>query len=398
MAIADLNESEIEALRGDVPSCTSVIHANNAGASPIPEPVHQAVLSHLMLERRVGGYAARDLAAEEVDGFYTEMAGLLGAAPDEIAFVENATRAWDMAFYAIPLKPGDRVLTHGNAEYVSNYLGLLQSARRRGIEIDLAPSDVTGQLDLAAMEAMIGPRTRLIAVTHVPTHCGLVNPAEAVGVIARRHGIPYLLDACQSAGQVPIDVGRIGCDMLSGTGRKFLRGSRGTGFLYVRKELAETLEPPFVDLRAATWTKPGEYELAAGARRFETWEGNTAGKIGLARAVRYARDIGVERIERRIGLVAGRLRAGLSAMPTIEMHDPGEKHCGIVTFRRMDEEPEVTVQRLKERRIMTSVARTDMARLDFEASGLTALVRVSLHAFNTEEEVARILEAVVAND
>ncbi len=393
----DDSDIDVAALRRDTPSCGSVLHANNAGASPSPEPVHRAVVAHLELERRIGGYAAQAEAAADEAAFYTQTAALLGAAPDEIAFAENATRAWDMAFYAQPLRPGDRVLTHA-AEYVSNVLALLQLRRSRGIEIDFAPSDETGQIDVQALERMIGPRTRLIALTHAPTQGGLLNPAEEVGRIARAHGVPYLLDACQSAGQIALDVERIGCDMLSGTGRKFLRGPRGTGFLYVRRAFANTLEPPFVDLRAADWDRADGYTLAPGARRFETWESAVAGKIGLAHAIRYARGVGLDRIERRIAALAAALREGLAASPRVTVHDQGARKSGIVTFLRMDEAPEATAARLGRRRIMVSVSPRGYARLDFEARGIESLVRASLHAFNTEAEVEAIVKAVSEND
>lgn len=388
------NEIDVGALRADTPSCAGVIHLNNAGASPSPDPVHQAVIAHLDLERRIGGYAAAEVAAEGLSAFYDEAAGLLNAQPDEIAFVENATRAWDMAFHALPWAEGDRVLTHGAAEYASNMLAFLQVARRRGIVVDQAPSDETGQVDVAALEAMIGPRTRLIALTHVPTHCGLVNPAEAVGAVARRHDIPYLLDACQSAGQIPLDVQRIGCDMLSATGRKFLRGPRGTGFLYVRRDFAETLDPPMIDLVAARWSGAGRYDLAPGARRFETFERHVAGQIGLGRAIRYARAVGIHRIAHRVGNLADLLRKRLSETPGVSLHDPGALRCGIVSFRCRGEQADVTLSRLAERRILASVSRIEMARTDFEANGLEALVRLSVHAFTTEREVNQAVDVV----
>ena len=386
----------IEMLRADTPSCKSYVHANNAGASPSPEPVHQAVLRHLDLERRIGGYAAQEAAAKDLAAFYSEAAALIGAAPDEVAFVENATRAWDMAFYGMAFAPGDRILTHAS-EYVSNVLAMLQRARMAGVEIDFAPSDASGQVDVGAMEALIGPRTKLIALTHVPTSSGLVNPAEDVGQIARRHGIPFLLDACQSVGQIDIDVGRIGCDMLSATGRKFLRGPRGTGFLYVSKRLIDSLEPPFLDLWAADWTVRNSYELQPTARRFETFERNVAGQIGLMEAIRYARSLGLPQIETRITALASELRQRLGAVEGVRLHDQGTRPCGIVTFTLDGESASETAARLRRAGVMVSVTPRAYARIDFEERGLEAVVRASLHCFNTLTEVERLAENATLN-
>lgn len=384
---------DIDAVRRDTPASADLIHFNNAGASLMPEPVRRAVVGHIDLESRVGGYEAARLAATELAAFYETFAALLGARPDEIAYVENATRAWDMAFYGLPLEPGDRVLTHGS-EYVSNYLAFLQLAGRRGLVVDVVPSDATGQIDLAAMEAMITPRTRVVAITHVPTQGGLVNPAEEVGRVAARHGLLYILDACQSVGQLAVDVGRIGCHVLSGTGRKFLRGPRGTGFLYVRRDIAERVEPPFIDLRAATWTGPDTYELAPGARRYETWESNVAGRIGLMHAVRYARGLGLEAIEARVTALGACLREALRALPSVSVHDLGARKCGIVTFLKTGEAAADTAARLREKGINVSVSQQSSAQLDLGARGIPALVRASVHYFNTDGEIARFAEAV----
>ena len=236
-----IKSTDLAALRADTPACETLTHFNNAGASLMPRPVYEALTSHLALEQEIGGYEAQDAAKEAQADFYHAFADLLNAAPDEIAFAESATRAWDAIFYALPLEKGDRILVHSST-YSSNYLALLQLAKRKGLHIDFVPSDAHGQIDVNAMHDLMQDSTRLVLLTHCPSQSGLIQPAEAVGRFARTHGILYLLDACQSVGQMPIDVKAIGCHALTGTGRKFLRGPRGTGFLYVRKALAERLE------------------------------------------------------------------------------------------------------------------------------------------------------------
>src|SRR5689334_14728220 len=226
--------------RRETPATDHLLHFNNAGAGLMPQPVLDAVLDHLRLEAAMGGYEAETQAAAALERTYDVAAALLHCTRDEIAVVENATRAWDMAFYSVPLEPGDRILT-AQAEYASNYIAYLQVARKTGATVEAIPNDESGQISVAALRDAIDDRVKLIAMTHVPTNGGLVNPAAAVGRVAREAGVLYLLDACQSVGQMPIDVQAIGCDMLSGTGRKYLRGPRGTGFLYVRQSVLERL-------------------------------------------------------------------------------------------------------------------------------------------------------------
>jgi len=384
---------DLMAVRADTPNCEKLLHFNNAGASLVPRPVCDAVAGHLDLEQRIGGYEAEAAASATLEDFYDAIAQMLGCHRDEIAYVENATRAWDMAFYSLPLKAGDQILTH-SSEYASNYLAYLQQAERRGLNIDVVPSDRFGQIDVAALESMINDRTRLISLNYIPTQSGLVNPAEKVGEVANRHGILYLLDACQAVGQMPVDVNRIKCDILTATGRKFLRGPRGTGFLYVRRSILDQLDPPFIDLRAGNWIDAESYEFAPGARRFENWESYVAGRIGLTRAVRYALDIGLGSIEDRVVGLAAQLRQQLAQIEGISVKDPGEYKCGIVTFHKQDEEAFELAARLQKKQINISVTTPASARLDSRFSEKQNFARASVHYFNSEEEVERFCDVV----
>ena len=386
---------DIERARRDTPATESILHFNNAGAALMPTPVVQAQLRHLQLEAATGGYEAAASANNQIEAIYDSIAQLLNADRSEIALVENATVAWDMAFYSVGFAPGDRILT-AEAEYASNYIAFLQVARRTGAVIDVIPSDAAGELDLDALERMIDHRVKLIAITHVPTNGGLVNPAAAVGRIARAHGILYLLDACQSVGHMSIDVDAIGCDMLSATGRKYLRGPRGTGFLYVRRAILDQLEPPFLDLQAATWIAPDRYEIRPDARRFENWERNVAAQLGLGAAVDYALGWGLTDIAARINTLAAELRRRLAQIPGVSVRDLGRRPCGIVTFTDEAKPARELVAALRQQRMNCHASGPGSALLDATSRRLPDLLRASVHYYNTEEEVARFAAAVAA--
>ncbi|MGB3761906.1 MAG: aminotransferase class V-fold PLP-dependent enzyme [Ornithinimicrobium sp.] len=385
---------DVARARRDTPGSLEVAHLNNAGAALPPDPVTDAVVAHLRLEAAIGGYEAAQAAAHQVESTYTSIARLIGADVEEIAIVENATRAWDMAFYGLDFRPGDRILT-AKAEYASNVIAFLQVARKTGAVVEVIDNDDSGQVSVSDLRRRLGDGTgpvKLVAITHVPTQGGLVNPAEQIGAATREAGTLYLLDACQSIGQLSVDVEAIGCDMLSATGRKYLRGPRGTGFLYVRRNILDQVEPPFLDLHAATWTAPDQYEIRHDARRFENWETNYAAKIGLGVAVEYALSWGMDAIEARVNELAGRLRELLTGLDGVRVHDQGDRRCGIVTFT-VDGVPAPQVQRqLFDNAVNVSVSLVDYARLDLPARGLPDLVRASVHYYNTHEELDRLVQ------
>jgi cysteine desulfurase/selenocysteine lyase len=383
----------LEELRHDTPGLSNVIHFNNAGAALMPTPVLDVQIDHLKLEAAIGGYEAATEATERCEAVYTSVAKLIGARTEEIALVENATVAWDMAFYALPFAKGDRILT-AEAEYAANYIAYLQVAKKVGAVVETIPSTNSGEVDVGALENMIDERVKLISITHIPTNGGLVNPAVEIGKISKRHGITYLLDACQTVGHMPVDVEEIGCDILSATGRKYLRGPRGTGFLYVHGRLLETLEPPMLDMFAAEWVAPDRFEVRPDARRFENWENNYAARLGLGVAVDYALDLGLAEIWERIQKLAGTLRDGLSIIPDVKVRDIGRVQCGIVTFTLEGVDALDIKAALAARRINVSVSNPSSTLLDASRRNLPPVVRASVHYYNDDAEIAQLLEAV----
>jgi len=379
---------DIEKIRAETPGVAHGVHLLAAGSALMPQCVVDAVIKHTELEARIGGYEAKAQCADVLDGVYDSVARLIGAGRHEIALMENATVAWCHAFYALPLKAGARILTC-EAEYAANYVAFIQRAKRDGLTIDVVPSDAAGAVDLDALDNMIDDRVGLIAMTWVPTNGGLVNPAAEVGKIAKKYGIPYLLDACQAVGQIPVDVGELGCDFLSATGRKFLRGPRGTGFLYVAEKWLETLEPAMIDHFGAPWVSTGAYQLRDDARRFETWENSYALRAGLGVAVDYATSLGMEAIRLRVKKLASLCRDGLQTVDGAQIRDIGSEHCGIVSFTIEGMDADATVAGLRENGIVIGASTPFSTLIDAQRRKLPTVMRMAPHYYNTEAEIER---------
>lgn len=385
----------LEKLRRETPACERILHFNNAGSSLNPCVVSDAVLRHLQREQEIGGYEAAAEAEQAQQLFYTAMGKYLGCAADEIAFAESASRAWTLALFSVPFQAGDEVITFPS-EYASNYMSLLHLARQKNLIVKVCPFNESGQVDLIALESMISSKTRVIALTHVASQRGDIQPAAAVGKLAREHSIYYLLDACQSAGQLALDVSTLGCHFLAGTGRKYLRGPRGTGFLYVDADIVEQLTPNFADLHSAQWLSTESFAWQAGARRFESFERHLAGMIGLGAAVNYANNIGIQHIEKRVQELASDLRDRLSQLDPIQVHERAEECSGIVTFSSSKESAAELKQRLNELGVNVSVSKSENAQLDLAREGVVAVVRASVHYYNSDEEITRFVELVAS--
>jgi len=384
---------DVAAVRRDTRACETVAHLNNAGASLPPSIVMDTVHEHLRADEVFGGYEAGALADESLGRARGALAALVAGRSSEIAFFDSSTRAFLTALHSFKWKRGDRIVTC-EAEYPSNVYGYAYLKKRFGVTTVYVPDDDFGQVDVDALRDAIDERTRLITLTHIPTFNGLVNPAARVGEVARAAGVPFLLDACQSAGQVHLDVNELGCDLLTAAGRKYIRGPRGTAFLWVRSSLLDRLEPPIADQHSAAWKGGDRFDLAEDARRFEPFERSVALHLGLGAAARYAVKVGTPEIEARVTMLGAMLRGMLADISSVTIRDKGERLGGIVTFTVEGLTPDEVRVALRQRFINTSVTSQAVAMRSFPSRHLTEVSRASVHYYNTEDELARVAETI----
>ncbi|AUM16159.1 MULTISPECIES: aminotransferase class V-fold PLP-dependent enzyme [Rhodococcus] len=384
---------DLQRARRDTPGCFDRVFLDSAGSSLPPTPVLETTVAHLRREAEVGGYVAAAERADDLAAVKTSIARLIGAEAPSIALVESATRAWASFFYSVPLRAGDRILLT-RSEYASNAVSALQRARATGATVETMPTDALGRIDVDALTRTLDERVKLVSVVHAPTNGGLVNPVREVADAAHAVGALVLLDACQSVGQLPVSVPEFDVDALSATGRKWLRGPRGTGFLYVRPRLVTELEPAVLDLHSAQWTAPGEYRLADDATRFELWETNVAARLGLGAAVDYLLDLGVDAVTEAVAYRAEHLREGLGRIPGVAVRDLGKEHSGIVSFTVDGWEPPRLREALAAEAITVTVSGRGSTLLEMSARRLESVVRASPHYFVSPADVDRFLAAV----
>jgi len=383
----------IEKLRADTPGTQAVIHFNNAGCSlPVKESI-DIITEYLQLEATLGGYEVKNKYEHVINEFYSEAAQLINASADEIAIVGNASDGINKMLFSIPWEAGDVILTT-EVEYGNCYLNYLKLKEVKGIEIKIVPSDDDGNILLEKMEEMISTKVKLIAVTHIPTNSGLIMPAEEIGKIAKKHNILYLLDACQSVGHIPVDVKKIQCDFLSTTSRKYLRGPRGLGFIYVRKEVLKKLTPATLDMETAQWKDADNYELESNIKIFEQWEKSYALVLGFSKALSYLNELGVENTWKRIQQLSSYLRSELEKKFGIEVTDIGKNKCGIVTFSVAGVDPEILTNALLQQGVNISSSLRFSSIIDMDKRGLTGVCRASVHYYNTEDEIDILVDKV----
>ena len=386
---------DLKRLRSETPGCEQRIHLNNAGAALMPAPVVQTIQDHILLESRIGGYEAADARRDAMAAAYQSVADLIGTRPRNIAFTENATASFSLALSSLPFARGDVILTTRN-DYASSQIQLLSLRARLGVRIIRAPDRSAGGVDVQAMAELIQRhRVRLVCVTHIPTNSGLVQDVQAIGSVCRDAEVTYLVDACQSIGQLPLNVAELGCDFLSASARKYLRGPRGVGFLYVSdRVLDQGLAPLFIDMRGADWIGEDRYRAVADARRFENWEFAWALVLATGEAARYAMAVGMEAISQRVTSLGQRVREQLASIDQVRVLDRGSQLCGIVSATIEGRDPGELVTALRSRGINTSAQTREYALLDYDDKRVTGALRISPHYYNTEEEIDQAVSAI----
>ena len=386
---------ELARWRADTPGCERVVHLNNAGAALQPEPVRHAVLDHLELEQQLGGYEAAEARGDAIRDAYDAIGRLVGTSGRNVAMQQNSTVAFSQAFAAFDLRRGDLILT-SRADYASNQIMYLALSRRVGLEVVRAPDAPEGGIDPQAVREMVRRRRpTLVALSWIPTNSGLVQPAEAIGDICREGGIPYIVDACQAVGQIPVDVGRLQCDYLAAATRKFLRGPRGLGFLYVSDRALEAGAYPLtVDMHGADWTEPEAFVLKPDARRFEQWEISPALVLGAGAAARYAIEVGIEKARERSWALAAYARDRLAGLAGVRVLDRGPALCAIATAELGGRNAEEVKLALRARGINTSSPLREDAVIDMDEKRATSAIRISPHYYNTAGEIDRALASL----
>jgi len=388
-------DAQLRLWRADTPGCGSRIHLNNAGAAFMPAPVLRASIAHLELEANLGGYEAAEACATQIGRSYEDIAALLNAAPRNVAVVANATAGFTQALSTIDFRPGDTIVT-SRCDYTSNQIQYLALKKRVGVSVLHAADLPEGGVDPDSVRDLIRQhRCRLVAISWVPTNSGLVQDVQSVGDICRELDTPYLIDACQAVGQIPIDVTQLGCDYLSFTARKFLRGPRGIGGLYASDRALQRGDYPlFVDMRGAHWLPGDQFEIEPTARRFEDWEFPYALVLGQGAAVRYALEIGIDTAQARAWQLAAHARACLGAIDGVQVLDRGQQRCAIVTASLRGWHADDAVKELARRGINTSASLREYGIIDFDDRGIDSALRISPHYYNTTDEIEQLAAAV----
>lgn len=388
-------DRQIALWRADTKGTAQCVHLNNAGSSLMPAPVADAIVQHIRLEEMLGGYEAADLMQSAIQDSRGNVAELLNTHPRNVAILESATTGFERALASFDFSPGDVIVTTRN-DYISNQLAFMALAQRLGVVIRHAADLPEGGVDPQSVRTLLrDPRCKLMTATWIPMNSGLVQPVHSLGEECEAAGIPFVVDACQAVGQIPIDLRTLKCDYLSASARKFLRGPRGIGFLYVSdRQLEAGRYPLFIDMRGARWTGKDSFQIETSAIRFEQWEFAYALVLGLGAAAAYAQTANIATVQELSWGLASYAREQLARLPNVRVLDRGRELCAIVTIAMHGWAAPDVVAELRKRQIHTSRLVQELAVFDMKDKGVASALRISPHYFNTRGEIDLLREAL----
>lgn len=383
----------INQIRQNTPGCLDKIFINSAGSSLMSKEVVQISKDYMDMEADIGGYDVMANHYEDFNLFYLEASKLINANPRNMAFAISATDAYSKVLYSFKWTEKDVILTTKD-DYVSNIISFIHINRRFGSQIKFVDCLDSGDLDYEDLARKLEQyKPTIFALTHIPTSAGTIHDAEKAGEICANFDTYYLLDACQSIGQLDVDVRKIKCDFLTVTGRKFLKAPRGTGFLYVANHILDTdMGPLCIDLAGSTWDSETSFKFGSEAKRFEFWEKNYSNFLGLTQAIREINEIGIEKIAAYNKMLSGYFRNELEQVDGLKIYDHGSLKGNIITWKIPGLKQSEISKLFHERRVIFSFSSNTSALYDLNKKGEEWLVRFSPHFFNTTEEADQVGE------
>ena len=383
--------------RAETPGATTIVHLNAAGAGLPPRVVTETVIDHLAREASIGPHWAAAKAQDRLNGVRAAVADLLQCRPHNVAFGGSAGLMWAMAFLAMPMKRRSRVLV-ARSEWAGNILNLMKRRLDDAIEIETMPVDErTGRIDVERVAALIDERTAAICLPLVASGSGVRQPVELIAALPRPDDCLLFVDAAQAVGRMPVGMAKTGADVLVAPSRKWLRGPRGEAIMALSDRALERIgDPPVLSQAGSSWTSIDNYTTRTDARRFETYEFSVASRLGLGAAIEHGLRHGIENIRSVIRARITRIHAGLTAIPGVTIFEENAAEPAFLTFTTDALLPAELNDYLAEANIAAAVVDRDYARADLEARGLAAVNRVAPHAYSSEEDVDRFLDAVSA--
>lgn len=374
------------------------MYFNNAGAGLMSKGTYETLTNHMEIEMNVGAYKAAAIKSDAVNNFYLLAAKLLNAgSKDEIAFIDSASRGWNLIIYGLDIKESDVIVTL-SSEYGTNLLTIYDIAKRTHCGIKVIQCDNEGNFSLDDVDQALQSGGTILAVSHVAAQGSIVNPVVELGILAQKYDAIYIVDGCQAVGQIKVDVQQINCCAYVTAGRKWLRGPRGTGILYVRRNAP--IRTPQIDLASAdlVFDELGtvvDVKVRDDAKQFELWEKSTSSLLGLANAIQEYMDYGIDTAEQEICAKANYIRSFVVSNQHLALVGSENSSTGVVGFYIKDPKQEKKVKELieKENFIISYVCDWDCPTF-FPQNGVQYIFRISPHYYTSNDDIQAICNLI----